>query len=143
MKQLVFFIGLFLMITAVCYSQHKSVVKSKQKIENKIKQYWFVLLTEGKNRTQDSATAAKIQEGHMANITRLYYEGKLKVAGPFGDEGNWKGIFIFDSNTKEEVETLLNTDPAVAAGRLAYDIHPWWTAPTGSFVPGKPKKKQP
>ncbi|MFM2327532.1 MAG: hypothetical protein RIR31_1734, partial [Bacteroidota bacterium] len=73
MKQLVFFIGLFLMITAVCYSQHKSVVKSKQKIENKIKQYWFVLLTEGKNRTQDSATAAKIQEGHMANISRLYY----------------------------------------------------------------------
>jgi uncharacterized protein YciI len=143
MKQLVFFIGLFLIITAFCYSQNKSVVKPKQKIENKIKQYWFVLLTEGKNRTQDSATAAKIQEGHMANISRLYYEGKLKVAGPFGDEGNWKGIFIFDSNTKEEVENLLNTDPAVAAGRLAYDIRPWWTAATGSFVPGKPKKTQP
>jgi uncharacterized protein len=110
------------------------------KVENKIKQYWFVMLIAGKDRTQDSATAAKIQEGHMANINRLYYEGKLKVAGPFGDDGNWKGIFIFDCKTKEELEGLLNTDPAIAAGRLAYEIHPWWTAATGSFVPGKPKK---
>ena len=141
MKQVAFFIGLFLMITPFCYSQHKSVATQKTKTERQIKQYWFVLLTQGKNRTQDSATAAKIQEGHMDNISRLYYEGKLKVAGPFGDEGNWKGIFIFDCNTKEEVETLLNTDPAVVAGRLAYDIHPWWTAATGSFVPGKPKQK--
>ena len=143
MKQLVFFIGLCLMITPFCYSQHKSAVKPKPKPQAQIKQYWFVLLTEGKNRTQDSATAAKIQDGHMANINRLYYEGKLKVAGPFGDEGNWKGIFIFDCNTKEEVEKLLNTDPAVAAGRLVYEIHSWWTAATGSFVPGKPKKIQP
>ena len=105
-----------------------------------VKQYWFVMLTAGNNRTQDSTTAAKIQEGHMANIKRLYNEGKLKVAGPFGDDGKWIGIFIFDCATKEEVETLLKTDPAIAAGRLAYDIHPWWTAATGSFVPGKPIK---
>ena len=116
---------------------------AKPKLENQIKQYWFVMLTEGKNRTQDSVTAAKIQEGHMANINRLYYEGKLKVAGPFGDEGNWKGIFIFDCKTKAEVETVLNTDPAIAAGRLAYEIHPWWTAATGSFVAGKPKQPNP
>lgn len=64
----------------------------------------------------------------MANINRLYYDGKLKVAGPFGDDGNWKGIFIFNCKTKEELETLLNTDRAIAAGRLAYDIHSCWTA---------------
>lgn len=101
------------------------------------------MLSKGDNRTQDSATAAKIQEGHMANINRLYYEGKLKVAGPFGDDGDWRGIFIFDCTTKEEVEQLVKTDPAIAAGRLAYDIHPWWTAATGSFAPGKPKKIKP
>ena len=63
---------------------------------------------------------------------------KLKVAGPFGDEGKWIGIFIFDCSTKEEVEKLVNTDPAIKAGRLNYEIHPWWTAAIGSFVPGKP-----
>ncbi|MFM6925481.1 MAG: YciI family protein [Ferruginibacter sp.] len=105
-----------------------------------IRQYWFVMLKKGNNRTQDSVTAAKIQEGHMANITSLYNAGKLKVAGPFGDDGDWRGIFIFDCETKEEVEKLLATDPAIHAGRLAYEIHPWWTAPSGSFKPGIPKK---
>jgi uncharacterized protein YciI len=89
------------------------------------------MLTSGNNRSQDSAAADKIQQGHMANITRLYNEGKLKVAGPIGDDGNWKGIFIFDCSSKEEVEKLLATDPAIASGRLAYEIR-------GSFFPGKP-----
>lgn len=106
-----------------------------------IKRYWFVMLMAGENRTQDSLTAAKLQKGHMDNISKLYYEGKLKVAGPFGDNGDWRGIFIFDAETKEEVDSLLKTDPAIAAGRLKYDIRPWYTTPTGSFVPGKPKKE--
>ena len=118
MKQITIFAVLFLMITSFCIGQNKTLAKPKSTAQNQIKQYWFVMLIAGTNRTQDSATAAKIQEGHMANINRLYYEGKLKVAGPFGDEGNWKGIFIFNCDTKEEVETILLTDPAIAAGRL-------------------------
>ncbi len=142
MKHLIILTACVIAIGYLSFGQNKpKLVKATKKVENKIKQYWFVMLTAGNNRQQDSVTAAKIQEGHMANINRLYADGKLKVAGPFGDDGNWKGIFIFDCETKEELETLLNTDPAIAAGRLTYDIHPWWTAATGSFVPGKPAKK--
>jgi uncharacterized protein YciI len=108
------------------------------KMQNQIRQYWFVLLTAGPHRDQDKATAAKIQEGHLANIRRLYAEGLLKVAGPFGDEGNWQGIFIFDIPDKAGLEKILQTDPAIAAGRLNYEIRSWYTAPTGSFKPGKP-----
>jgi uncharacterized protein len=141
MKHFVLFLAGILLIGGFCFSQTKPLPKAKAKLEDQIKQYWFVMLLKGNNRTHDSATAAKIQEGHMANINRLYAEGKLKVAGPFGDDGDWLGIFIFDVATREEVEQLLKTDPAVAAGRLAYDIRPWWTAATGSFKPGKPLKK--
>jgi uncharacterized protein len=122
-------------IISPSYAQTDSV---SQKAQSQIRQYWFVMLTKGKTRDQDSATAAKIQTGHLANITRLYQQGKLKVAGPFGDDGDWLGIFIFDCKDKEEVEKLLLSDPAVMAGRLAFEIHPWWTMPTGSFKPGKP-----
>lgn len=128
-------ISLFLLSTAVWAQESK-----EKKIEDQIKQFWFVMLLKGPNRDQDSVTAAKIQQGHMANINRLYNAGKLKVAGPFGDDGNWLGIFIFDSSSKEEVEKDLKTDPAIGSGRLTYDIRPWYTAPTGSFIPGKPKK---
>ena len=93
-----------------------------------IKQYFFVMLTSGPHRNQDSVTAARIQDGHIANIRRLHEQGKILVAGPFGDDSNWRGIFIFDCATKEEVESLLKTDPAISAGRLGYDIRPWYTA---------------
>ena len=141
MKRSIIFIGLSLMISSFCFSQHKTMEKqqSKAKPEVQVKQFWFVMLTKGPNRDQDSATEAKIQEAHLANITRLYEEGKLKVAGPFGDDGDWLGIFIFDCKTKKEVEKLVKADPAVVAGRLYYDIHPWYTIPSASFAPGKPK----
>jgi len=115
------------------FSQEKKTDVQKKEPAYEMKQYFFVMLSKGANRTQDSVTAAKIQEGHMANIQKLADIGKLIVAGPFGDDGNWRGIFIFDCKTKEEVESLIKTDPAVASGRLAYEIHPWWTAKNAVF----------
>ena len=134
-----FLVGVFFISCLAACSQSTS----GKKPEEMIRRYWFVLLTKGEQRAQDSVTASKIQAGHMNNIKRLYGEGKIKVAGPFGNDKdqktiNWQGLFIYDCETKEEVEQLLQTDPAVKAGRLAYQILSWYTAPVGSFVPGKP-----
>jgi uncharacterized protein YciI len=63
----------------------------------------------------------------MANIRRLGDEGKLLVAGPFLDDGDLRGIFIFDVPTMEEAKNLCETDPAIKSGRLSYEIHPWMT----------------
>ena len=137
MRSFVLFVLLF--FVSASYAQQNT-----EKPKEKIQPYWFVMLLKGTNRTQDSATAARIQEGHMANMARLHKEGKLKVAGPFGDGGDWVGLFIFDASapgckTKEEIEALVKTDPAVIAGRLTYDIRPWWTMGSGSFKTGIPE----
>lgn len=94
-----------------------------------MKLYYFVMLTKGPRRseTNDTAVINKIQRGHLDNMDRLAKLGKLKVAGPFGDDGDWRGLFVMDCDTKKEVEELLATDPAIKAGRLAYEIRPWWT----------------
>jgi uncharacterized protein YciI len=117
--------------------------KNKKDEFPQIRKYWFVLLKTGPNRTQDSATVASIQREHLNNIDRLYSEGKIKVAGPFGEPGDWRGIFIFDAESKEEVEKLLQSDVAISSGRLGYEIKAWYTSPIGSFVPGKPRKEKP
>lgn len=137
MKSLFLFV---LLVTGCTSYAQQTADKSKEKIQP----YWFVMLLKGANRSQDSATAAKIQEGHMANMARLHKEGKLKVAGPFGDGGDWVGLFIFDASapgckTKEEIELLVKTDPAIIAGRLTYEIRPWWTMGSGSFKTGIPE----
>jgi uncharacterized protein YciI len=121
-----FLLCIYLLISSFnCRAQSVSQSKNDQ-IE--MKQYFFVMLTRGPNRNQDSATASKIQEGHLNNIRKLAGMGKIVVAGPFGDDRDWLGIFIFDCKTREEVVDYLKTDPAVSAGRLEYDIRPWWTA---------------
>jgi uncharacterized protein len=131
-------LNLFFLMCTLSVSAQK---KTTNEPEMNIKQYYFVLLTKGPNRNQDSANASIIMKGHLANIGKLYNDGKLKVAGPFANDENWQGIFIFDCASQAEVETLLKTDPAIKAGRLNFDIKAWYTEPSGSFKPGKPLKK--
>ena len=95
--------------------------------QNQMKTYYMVFLKKGPNRTHDSATAATIQAGHMANIQKLAQQKILKVAGPFLDDGDLRGIFILDVATPEEAKRLTDADPAVQAGRLIMEIHPWMT----------------
>ncbi len=103
--------------------------------EYELKQYYFVMLTKGNKRTEDMDTAYlnDLQTKHLANIDSLAAEGKILVAGPFGDDGFWRGIFIFDCPTQQEVEQLLDTDPMISAGWLGYEVHPWWTAKNDVF----------
>jgi len=102
------------------------LAQSKMEEDYQMKQYYMVFLKAGQNRIQDSATAANIQKGHLDNITRLFNEKKMVLAGPFMDNGVYRGIFILDVPTVEEATNLLKTDPAIKAGRLDYEIHPWY-----------------
>ena len=94
-----------------------------------MKQYIMVLLRRGDQAdTFTKEELAKIQEGHMANIGRLAKEGHLQVAGPFGDDTALRGIFILDVESVEAAQALVATDPAIKAGRLKAEYHPWWCA---------------
>jgi uncharacterized protein YciI len=75
-----------------------------------------------------------LQKRHLANINRLGETGKLVLAGPFSDGGVLRGVFVFSVASLAEARQLAETDPAVIAGRLRIDLHPW-ELPLGSFVP--------
>ena len=115
--------------------QHYSIAQTRIEEEWHMKQYFMVFLSNGPNRSQDSATTAKIQAAHLNNISRLFEEKKLVLAGPFLDEGEVRGIFILDVPSLEEAQKLTNTDPAVQAGRLKMEIRPWYGP--GSIVINK------
>jgi len=101
--------------------------KDSSVYSGEMKRYWLVLLKKGSNRTQDSASAAKIQAAHMANINRLAREGKIIMAGPMGTDGDLRGIFIMNAKDSTEVSALVNTDTAVITGRLKMEYYPWWS----------------
>ena len=91
-----------------------------------MKSYVMAFLKAGPNRDQDSLEAIRLQEAHMANIGRMAEEGVLVLAGPFLDDGVLRGIYIFDVETIEEAAALTKSDPAIQAGRLEMELHPWY-----------------
>ena len=52
--------------------------------------------------------------------------GTLTIAGPFLDDGEIRGIYIFKVETIEEAEKLTNTDPAIQQGVLAIKLHEFY-----------------
>lgn len=96
--------------------------------DNGMRMYVMALLKAGPNRDRPPAEAERLQAAHMANINRMAAEGKLLLAGPFADDGVLRGIYIFDVPTVEEAEALTRTDPAIQAGQLAMELHPWFAS---------------
>ena len=88
--------------------------------------YVMAFLKAGPNRNRSREEAQQLQAAHRANINRLAGEGKLVLAGPFADDGPLRGIYIFDVPTVAEAEALTNTDPAIKAGQLVMELHPWY-----------------
>ena len=123
MKKVSFILSFLTLASILTYAQREIEAEGF-----KLKQYYFVMLTAGPNKEKiDSLKLQKIQAGHLENIRKMAKEGKLAIAGPFGDDGNWRGILIFDVDSEDEVRELLKNDPSIQAGRLSYEIHPWWT----------------
>ena len=92
--------------------------------EDQFESYLFCVLRKGPSWTPgETEGTRRIQEGHMANILRMARLGKLVVAGPFGDDGDWRGVFVFKGTTEEEARQLTAADPAVQTKRLVLDMH--------------------
>ena len=88
--------------------------------------YYMGIILKGPSWSpEETPERAAIQEAHMENIRRLGKEGKLVLAGPFIDDGTIRGIFVFKCASLEEAQALTDSDPAVKAGRLEVEIHPW------------------
>ncbi len=77
-----------------------------------MKQYVFAILRVGKTKRPEGKEMEALQAGHMKNIMKLDDEGKLSLAGPFMDEGDLRGLFIFNVKTVEEAKKLVEERPA-------------------------------
>lgn len=93
-----------------------------------MQQYYIAFLKRGPNRSQNPAEADSLQALHMAHLGRMYEEGYADISGPFGDDGEIRGITIYNTPTLRMADSLANLDPMVQAGRLQIEVHPWWAA---------------
>lgn len=74
----------------------------------------------------------EIQAGHMKNIEAMAASGDLAIAGPLGDDGTLRGVFVFRGTDEAHLRKIAAPDAAIAAGRLALDL--WtWIVPEGTL----------
>ncbi|MGE8553554.1 MAG: YciI family protein [Chryseobacterium jejuense] len=126
-----------LIISTFSFAQEKKTDKPKfnQELATSLgadqygmKPYSIVMLTTGTAKIEDKTKMSSLMKGHMENIGKLANEGKIVVAGPFLEKNkeNYRGMFIFNTKSKEEAEQWVKTDPAVQAGVFSYEIFPWY-----------------
>lgn len=103
-------------------------VDEKTKDTILMQQYFIAFLKRGAVRNQNEEEANRLQTEHLAHLGKMYELGYADISGPFGDDGDIRGITIYNVPTLEMADSLANADPMVKAGRLQIEIHPWWAA---------------
>lgn len=103
-------------------------VDEKTKDTFLMQQYFIAFFKKGPNRNQSKEEADSLQALHMKHLGRMYEEGFADISGPFGNEGDIRGITIYNVPTLKMADSLANLDPMVKAGRLVIEVHPWWAA---------------
>jgi uncharacterized protein YciI len=93
-----------------------------------MKKYYMCFLMKGEVSSQTEQEAAEFQAKHLDYIQKLADEGKVLISGPFENGDEYRGILIFDADSKELAEEWVSDDPLVSSGRLTYRIIPWWAA---------------
>jgi|GEM_PF-1530314 len=86
----------------------------------------IAFLKTGPNKSANEEEGQKMQAAHMANMNKLAEEGKLVMAGPFFDDPELRGLFIFDVETIAEAKALTETDPMIQNGILVMELKKWY-----------------
>jgi len=93
-------------------------VDEKTKDTILMQQYYLAFLKTGPNRSQSEAEAEKLQNAHLAHLGKMYDLGYADISGPFADDGEIRGITIYNVPTLKMADSLANADPMVKSGRL-------------------------
>lgn len=93
-----------------------------------MQKYFMAFLKKGPIRSQNEEVDKGLQEEHLEHLSRMYEEGFADLIGPFDDDGDIRGITVYNVPNKKMADSLANLDPMVKAGRLAVEIRPWWCA---------------
>src|SRR5690606_37480211 len=81
-----------------------------------MQQYFIAFLKTGPNRSQSKAETDSLQKLHLAHLNCMYEKGFADISGPFGDDGDIRGITIYNVPNQKIADSLATMDPMVKSG---------------------------
>ncbi|MCE1198624.1 MAG: hypothetical protein LWW85_06610 [Marinilabiliales bacterium] len=130
-KPILLLLGIFVAGMAMAQQRNPhfdpAVAKKYNSPPNGMKAYVLVILRTGSNTRTDKAYRDSCFAGHMQNIRNLVAAGKMVVAGPLEkNDHNYRGIFIFQSSTLAQVDSMLQTDPTIPEKIFVPELYEWY-----------------
>ena len=113
-----------LVAAAAAWAAEKATPPPLKDVPKDMRAYYVVFLVAGPRFAPDSPERAALLLDHLAFIRKMISEKKLRLAGPFADDGKLFGIAIVDAPSGEQARAWLEQDPAVKGGFFAYEMHP-------------------
>ncbi|WP_324669688.1 YciI family protein [Geochorda subterranea] len=71
----------------------------------------------------DPEANRRLRPAHLEYIGRLHREGKVVMAGPFGDGSG--GMVVYRVDSVDEARRLVLDDPVVSGGARRFSLLPW------------------
>jgi len=101
-------------------------------------QYTLVLMKRGDHWNPNAPGFMEVMKQHSSFVKQMMDQGNLAIAGtfPFSDQGELREVAIFRVGA-DETAKLTRDNPAVKAGLLKTEIHPWGTG-KGVLASGQP-----
>jgi len=117
-----------LILTLCCFTTALSFAQQTEAQENKLVQFHMAIVKKGPNWTDaKTGEVQKVRQQHRSYVKSLVGSGKAVIAGPFGDESEIRGIYIFRAANADEAKSWADADPAAQAGHYINEMHPWWS----------------
>jgi len=116
-------VGGLLAVTAVWAAEQAKPPPMKD-VPKEMRMYYVMLLVAGPKFAPDSPERSMLLPKHLAFLRKMIAEKKVKLAGPFADDGKVLGIAVVAASSAGEAKTWMDQDPAVQAGFFDHEIHP-------------------
>lgn len=92
-----------------------------------MKQTFIVIYRPGSVWLTGKPISEQPLQAHAEYLFKLYQAEILRFAGLFADDSGGAALLAVDS--EEEARKIASNDPAVTAGVLVYQLHPWQLIP--------------
>ena len=115
-------------LLAACLLLSSAFATQESKPQPQLVQFYVGILEKGPKWTaMKPSDTSPVHEQHVAYVTSLLESGRAVVAGPLTDESELRGVYIFRTQSADDAKAWAENDPAVLAGHLIVEMHPWWS----------------
>ncbi len=93
--------------------------------------YYLVMYVKGETWSPEATEEVMAtQTRHLAYNAEMAEKGVYKLVGPFEapHDPRWRGLLLVKADSPEQACEIVDGDPAVQSGRLAYEISSIWLA---------------